>query len=261
MHIGDSQEALARDVTARREAMVGQLRQLVERLNVAPGHAIPPAAVGVDTVRISPEARQAMNSLAGAGQPGGGASPAQVIAAIRAVLLASTPEASVAATARLAELVRNIVHTFPARTAATLRGYPIDDRAADLVRAMLLPSTRSAPEPATIAALVLSLFAGKAADGAPPEATLQRAALAIFLAATRTSAEEAPAARPSTEAALLPREFPPALLGHLAQPGPQRRVESVRRRHREDDSHHDDDPTDEDPHPDDEDADAHEASA
>src|SRR5690606_32362083 len=128
MHIGDSNEAAARDVTARREAMVGQLRQLVDKLNVAPGPAIPPAAVLADTVRISPEARQAMNSLASTGKPRGGASPAQVIAAIRAVLLATSPAATTVATSRLAELVRNIVTTFPVRAATNLRGYPIDDR-------------------------------------------------------------------------------------------------------------------------------------
>lgn len=239
MQIGDSHESITRDASARREAMVGQIRQLVERLNVAPGAAIPPAAIEVDTVRISPEARQAMNSLAATGQTAGGASPGQVIGAIRAVLLASNPEASAAATARLAELVRNIVTTFPARTTTTLRGYPVDDHAAYLVRALLSPPPGGAPEPPAIAALVRSLFAGQAEGDAPPEAALQRAALAIFLAATRTAADAAapsPIPAPGAEAQTQPRDLPAALLGHLAQPGGRKPAPGTRRRRPGDDS-------------------------
>ncbi len=243
MQIGDTQEAATRDVAARREAMVGQLRQLVDRLNVAPAGAIPPAAIQADTVRISPEARQAMNSLAGAGQASGGASPNQVIAAIRNVLLAATPQASAAATTRLAELVRNIVSTFPVRGAASLRGYPIDDRAADLVRALLPPAPGgAAPEPPAIASLVRSLFAGHGGAEAPPEAALQRAALAIFLAATRTAAEPVatPLSQPAAEQQAAPREFPAALLGHLAPPGEPRRTRPAFRRRGDDDRPEDD---------------------
>ena len=240
MQISDSHESVTRDASARREAMVGQLRQLVERLNVAPGAAVPPAAVEVDTVRISPEARRAMNSLSAPGQPPGGASPGQVIAAIRAVLLAASPDAAAAATARLAELVRTIVTTFPARTATSLRGYPIDDHAANLVRALLPPAGGAAPEAPAIAAFVRSLFAGHAGADAPPEAALQRAALAIFLASTRAAYDSAPdaAALPDLALPAAPRELPAALLGHLAQVTPGRRDDPVRRRERD---HHDED--------------------
>ncbi|HMO55046.1 MAG TPA: hypothetical protein PJ994_11120, partial [Tepidiformaceae bacterium] len=81
MHIGEFHESASRDVTARREAAVTELRQLADRLSAAPGNAIPPAAPLPDSVRISPEARAAMNSLI-AGPPATSASPADVIAAL-----------------------------------------------------------------------------------------------------------------------------------------------------------------------------------
>lgn len=231
MQIGDLHESVTRDATARREAMVGQIRQMVERLNVAPPGAIPPAAAQADTVRISPEARQAMNSLAGAAHGSGGASPGQVIAAIRAVLVAGTPESAALAAARLGELVRNIVATFPARSSGPLQGYPIDDRAADLVRALLPAAGQSSPPPATVAAMVRALFVGQAENDAPPEATPQRAALAIFLAATRVAAEGAP---PGTSPAFAETQartgdLPAALLGHLVPPEKRARSERVSR--------------------------------
>lgn len=239
MQLGEFSERIARDVAGRREAMVGELRQMVERLNAAPAGATPPAAATADSVRISAEARAAMNGLLPAPGEGRGVSPGQLIAAMRAVLTAGTPGAKAAAVESLGHLVRTLAANFPARNTSPFRGFPIDDQAAALVRVLAIPRPNEPPDVAAVVAMVRGLFiAGP--DGAPPEAALQRAALAIFLAAARMESTLNPAAVPAAHYPQpAPAEFPAALLGHLVRP-PGRRP-----RH-EDDEDDDGDPSDPD---------------
>jgi hypothetical protein len=138
--------------------------------------------------------------------------------------------------------LRSIVATFPIRVTTRLQGYPIDDRAAELVRALLPQGGQPPPQPAAVAALVRALFAGQGDADAPPEATLQRAALAIFLASARIAGEVAaqPMPAPLAEAQARAGEFPPALMGHLVPPEKRVRVEPIARQERRDNDHSED---------------------
>lgn len=242
MQISEFPERVARETLGRREAMVGELRQLVERLNTAPAGAVPPAAATADSVRISAEARAAMNGLSAQGE-GRGVSPGQLIAALRAVLTAGTPAARAAAVESLGHLVRTLAANFPARMTGTFRGFPIDDQAAALVRLLAIPQPGRPPDAASVVALVRSLFV--AVPDGPPEAALQRAALAIFLAAARMEVGTNPSATLVTPEGV-PAEFPAALLGHLVRP-PGRRSRRENEDHRHDPDEADaDEPGDDD---------------
>lgn len=231
VRIGEMDDAIGKQALARREALNGELSRLGAKL-AEPGHgAVSPAGDLADSVRISAEARAAQFSRKLGELPlPPFPSPLQLVAALKSLAAARTPEQSAEAIRALVSLVRQLARALPANPAQG-PATPSGETAAALVRALL--SAGSPGHAGPLARELLAAFPAQAAQGATvPATTFERAAVAILTAVMNLRASGdipiplaggAPGATP----------FPAALLGFLAQPSPSGATRLKRRTDRE----------------------------
>ena len=223
MRIGEFEDAVGKQVAARREALTGDLARMGAKL-AEPGHgAVSPAASVPDSVVLSAEARTAHlpRDLAGLPLPPF-PSPLQLIAALKEFEAATTPQARADLAAHLSQLVVRLSRSVPLGAAVP----PGENASAARLVRLLLGSPGAEEAHALLRQLLAG--AGLASSASPatlPTTTYERAAVAILTAIMqhREGAGFVPA-EPR-----LPQTFPAALLGLFAPPpAPRRRRQDPR---------------------------------
>jgi hypothetical protein len=216
MRIGELDDAIGKDLLARREAIGADLARLGAKLAEPRHGAVKPTGAIADTVRLSPEARAAHFSRHIADLPlAPFPSPVAVVTALKDILAATSPAAQGEAAGRLGDLVRQLAAALSPSPAGSDSGsHPA---AAALVRTLL---SSVGTDPGRVAALVLELVTSFPApgthNGGPTIAptTFERAAVAILVAVAAAKAGQT-AAVPGAAAEA---QFPAALMAFLAPP-------------------------------------------
>ncbi len=242
-------DAIGKQVLARRETLNGELSRLGAKL-AEPGHgAVSPAGDLADSVRISAEARAAQFSRKLGELPlPPFPSPLQLVAALKSLAAARTPEQSAEAVRALVSLVRQLARALPANPAQG-PATPAGEAAAVLVRALL--GAGSPGQAGPLARELLAAFPVQAVQGVTrPANTFERAAVAILTAVMNLRASgEIPIPLAGGAPGGMP--FPAALLAFLAQPSPTGPIRRKRRTERETSHEDDEDDPEERPQPED----------
>ncbi|MBK7724626.1 MAG: hypothetical protein IPI33_05135 [Dehalococcoidia bacterium] len=222
MRIGDFEEAVAREFSARRGDIAAELPKLSARLS-EPGHgATAPAVELPDSVQISAEARAAQSLGVGPFRLPSFPSPAGLVEGFRAIDAANEPRAVAAAASRIVELVGRMAAAI-ADGPLPATGDPPALLAATLVREVLSVAGRPIPAGVLvrIAVIARQLLLAAPPDSAPgtlgsPSTSFERAAVAVLMAvAALADTGTAPAA------AQRPAALPPALLAYAGAPAPR----------------------------------------
>ncbi|MGE3075254.1 MAG: hypothetical protein AB7N24_15975 [Dehalococcoidia bacterium] len=235
MRIGELDDAVGKEFTARRGNMLAEAAKLPAKLAEPPSGATAPAVAMSDSVHISPEARAAQFGPMPAANPLGMLpSPSEVASAIEN--LATAAPGSPAAAAGVAQLVSLAVQasglppaSLPALPPATR------EQVAGLVRALLTRANQPGGAATTASAgeiqvlvreLVGALAQPATSASSAPVSTYERAAAVLLVALAKEAAQG-----PNPQVAgQVPGDLPPALLELLAMPQPVRRRPAKRRR-------------------------------
>lgn len=196
--------------------------RIAARLAIGPDGATAPAVLQADAVRISAEARALLRG--GAQTAGGqGPLPAEVIGALRAVLMAVSPAEARAAVEQLRALLRRVPGEPPGPAGS-------GDRHGRLMRlADLAMAATAAGRAARAAGLVRALTAPQPNDAASADLLLERAAAALYLAAGRVARDGSDSGPGVAQVAGgKPGELPAALLSLAGAPGRGRRASNQR---------------------------------
>lgn len=251
MRIGELDDTVGREFSARRGNMLTEAARLPAKLAEPVPGAIAPAASLLDAVHISPEARTAQfgrMSSDGPDMPLPG--PGEIVSVLQDIEATPDSARATAGLQRLAVLVTLAARSFS--PGVLQPNLPVDPRAgaiAELLLAHAEAPPGTAPPNRDVALLVRELLKSLPqsplllSPGMPEPVSLSRfeqAGVAILLAATREGHQ---LAYPFSSAR--PGDLPPALLSMLGPAGGTSRIKGVRRKLKDAGSRREDEAEDE----------------
>lgn len=190
MRIEHAGESVAGGFWGRQETASVEAARIAGRLAMGPDGATAPAVLQADTVRISAEARAVLQRAAheaGRGAP----LPGEVIAAVRAVVMADSAVEVRTAVERLGAVLRRARVAPPGPTRDGVQAARLLRLASVSAAAMEASRGGSATWSMRAASLVRALTAPQPGEAIAGERLLERAGAALYLAAGRLAVEAA----------------------------------------------------------------------